>query len=73
MGSVILEVQAREQSTMWQRNIRVRVDEIMRRIRMIGKGMVEFDRMRVNERGREEEDKLPGENPYDMQDQAEWD
>jgi hypothetical protein len=33
--------------------------------------MVGFDRMKENEWGREEEGKLQGEDPHDIQDQAE--
>jgi hypothetical protein len=64
-------LQARELSTTWQRNIRERVEGKMRSKKMIRKGMVGFDRMRESEWEREEKGKLQGENPHDIQDQAE--
>jgi hypothetical protein len=65
LGRVTSEIQARELSTTWWQHIRVRDVGRMRRMRMIRKGMVGFDRMKENEWGREEEGKPQWENPHD--------
>ena len=55
---------------MWK-NIRARVEKMMRGRRKNRKGKVWADSMNEEARGRVEEGKLQGESPHDMQDQIE--
>jgi hypothetical protein len=49
LGQVTYKLQARQLSKMWWRKITVRVEWMVRRMRMIRKGMVWLDRIRDNE------------------------
>ena len=71
LGRVTYELQAKALSTTWWKNIRVRVEGMRGRMMMMRKEKQRVERRREYERGREEEGKLQGENPHDMQDQAE--